>query len=133
MKKPEKNLPDTNAIVRYLVADEPHMFKKAKAFFDGVKKGEVKAVILESVVAESIYVLTKIYRVPREKAAASLMDILHYKGVANEDQQELISALSLFAEQRLDVVDCILYAKGSASGHGLFTFDQDLKKLVECP
>lgn len=130
MKKPEKNLPDTNAIIRYLVADEPQMFKKAKAFFDGVKKGDLKAIILESVVAESIYVLTKIYHVPRAKAAASLIDILHYKGVANEDQQELISALSLYAGQRLDIVDCILYAKASSNDHGLFTFDEELKKPI---
>lgn len=49
---------------------------KAKDFFDKVKNGGVKAVILESVIAECVYVLTKIYRVPGEKAAGSLIDML---------------------------------------------------------
>jgi predicted nucleic-acid-binding protein len=38
----------------------------------------VKVIILESVIAESVYVLTKIYKVPKNKAAAALIDILRY-------------------------------------------------------
>jgi len=95
-----------------------------------VKNSDVKAVILESVIAECIYVLTKIYLVPRERAAGSLIDMLRYKGIANDDQQELIRALSLFSEQGLDIVDCILFAKVEAVGGHLFTFDADLNKLA---
>lgn len=130
MKKPARSLPDTNTIVRYLVADDPALHAKAKDFFDKVKQGSVKAVILESVVAECIYVLTKIYKVPRDRAAGSLVDLLRYKGIANDDQQELIRALSLFSDHGLDIVDCILCAKAAASGDHLLTFDKDLQKLV---
>ena len=56
--------------------------------------------------------------------------MLRYKGIANDDQQELIRALSLFSEQGLDIVDCILFAKAAAIGGHLFTFDADLNKLV---
>lgn len=130
MKKPARSLPDTNTIVRYLVADDPSLHAKAKEFFDKVKHGGVKAVILESVIAECVYVLTKIYKVPRDRVAESLIDILRYKGIANNDQQELIRALTLCSEHGLDIVDCILCAKAaSAEGH-LFTFDADLNKLV---
>jgi predicted nucleic-acid-binding protein len=130
VKRPERSLPDTNAIIRYLVADDPAAHAKSKDFFDRVKHGGVKAVILESVIAECVYVLTKIYKVPRDRAAGSLIDILRYKGVANDDQQELIRALSLFSERGLDIVDCILCAKATAAGNQLFTFDADLNKLI---
>ena len=130
MKKPARSLPDTNTIVRYLVNDNPALYVKAKEFFDKVKNGDLKAVILESVIAECVYVLTKIYRVPRDRAAGSLIDVLRYKGIANVDQQELIRALSLFSEQGLDIVDCILYAKAAVGGDHLFTFDADLNKLA---
>ena len=129
MKKSAESLPDTNTIIRYLVADDAALHAKAKDFFDKVKHGSVKAVILESVIAECIYVLTKIYKVPRDRAASSLIDVLHYKGIANSDQQELIRALTLFSERGLDIVDCILFAKASAAGDHLFTFDADLQKL----
>jgi len=130
VKKPVRSLPDTNIIVRYLVGDDTALSAKAKEFFEKVKNGDVKAVILESVITECIYVLTKIYRVPRERAAGSLIDMLRYKGIANDDQQELIRALSLFSEQGLDIVDCILFAKAAAVGGHLFTFDADLNKLA---
>ncbi|MBU4320200.1 MAG: PIN domain-containing protein [Thermodesulfovibrionales bacterium] len=129
MKKPERSLPDTNTIVRYLVADDPVLHAKAKDFFDKVKHGSLKTVILESVIAECIYVLTKIYKVPRVRAAGSLIDLMRYKGIANDDQQELIRALSLFSERGIDIVDCILCAKAATSEDHLFTFDEDLQKL----
>lgn len=131
MKKPLRSLPDTNIIVRYLVNDDIALYTKAKDFFDKVKSGATKAIILESVIAECVYVLTKIYQVPKDKVAESLKDILHYKGIANSDQKELIRALSFFSEEGLDIVDCILCAKAVESGDHLFTFDADLDKLVK--
>jgi predicted nucleic-acid-binding protein len=130
VKRPARSLPDTNTIVRYLIADDPTLHAKAKSFFDRVKDGSVRAVILESVIAECIYVLTKIYNVPRDRAAGSLTDVLRYKGISNDDQHELIGALSLFSERALDIVDCILCAKAVASRHHLFTFDAALNKLA---
>lgn len=131
MKKPARSLPDTDTIVRYLVSDDPALYAKDREFFDKVKNGGARAVILESVIAECVYVLTKIYRVPRDRAAGSLIDILRYKGIANDDRQELIRALSLFSEQGLDIVDCILCAKAMSGGDRLFTFDADLNKMNE--
>lgn len=131
MKRPARNLPDTNIIIRYLVADDPTLHERAREFFDKIKNGGLRAVILESVIAECIYVLTKIYKVPRDRAAGSLIDILHYKGIANDDQQELIQALSLFSEQSFDIVDCILCAKTVTTGDRLLSFDEDLNKLAK--
>lgn len=130
MQKPARSLPDTNTIVRYLVADDHALHDKAKEFFDKVKHGTVKAVILESVIAECMYVLTKIYKVPLNRATGSLIDILRYKGIANPDQHELIRALTLCTEHGLDIVDCILCAKALSAEDHLFTFDADLNKLV---
>ncbi|HTF99821.1 MAG TPA: PIN domain-containing protein [Nitrospirota bacterium] len=130
MIKQPKNLPDTNTVVRYLIADEPALHVRAKEFFDEVKQGTSKAIILESVVAECMYVLTKIYKVPRDRAAGSLIDILRYKGIANDDQQALIRALTLCTEHGLDIVDCILCAKAISGGDHLFTFDHALNKLA---
>lgn len=131
MRKPARSLPDTNIIVRYLVKDNIILYTKAKDFFDKVRDGSEKAVILESVIAECVYVLTKIYQVPKNKASNSLIDILHYKGIANDDQKELIRALTIFLESGVDIVDCILCAKAAGSGDNLFSFDEELNKLAK--
>lgn len=129
MKKSTRSFPDTNAIIRYLIADDPTLFARAKEFFDSVRIGKIRAEILESVIAECIYVLTKIYRVPRDRTAESLIDILRYKGIANEDRLQLIHALLVFSQKGIDIVDCILYAKTADSEHSIFTFDKALNKL----
>ncbi len=49
MKRPERSLPDTNAIIRYLVRDNEALYGRAKEFFDKIIIGTAKAVILESV------------------------------------------------------------------------------------
>lgn len=131
MKRPARSLLDINIIIRYLVADDPTLHAKAKEFFDKVIDGSVKAIILESVIAECVYVLTKIYKVPRDQAAGSLIDILHYKGIANDDRQALIQALALFSEQSLDIVDCILCVKAVVADDQLLSFDVDLNKLAK--
>ena len=131
MRRPARSLPDTNIIVRYLVKDDITLYTKAKGFFDKVKSGSEKAVILESVIAECVYVLTKVYQVPRDKASQSLIDVLHYKGIVNNDRKELIRALSLFSEKGIDIVDCILCAKVVDSDDILFSFDEELNKIAK--
>ena len=130
MKKTGRRLPDTNVIVRYLVKDDIELYKQAKTFFDKVKTGEESALILESVVAECVYVLTKIYKVPKEKTADSLKNLLRYRGIINEDRADLIKALTTFAERSLDIVGCILCAKAKGTDTSLFSFDEDLNKLA---
>jgi predicted nucleic-acid-binding protein len=129
VKKKINSLPDTNVIIRYLTGDDPLLFAKAREFFDKVKISETKAVILESVIAECIYVLIKVYRVPKDKAASSLIDILRYRGVINKDKNDLIHALALFTKENFDIVDCIIYVKAQSGGDRLFSFDTHLNKL----
>lgn len=131
MRKPTRSLPDTNVLIRYLTRDNEPLYERAKQFFDEVKEGSTRAVILESVIAECIYVLTKIYKTSRDEAAGSLIALLHYNGIANPDREELIRALILYSEHNIDIVDCILWAKASEPEASLFTFDEELNKLAQ--
>jgi predicted nucleic-acid-binding protein len=131
VKSSQINLPDTNYILRYLLKDNETLYKKAHDFFDKVKSGGMKAIILESIIAECIYVLTGIYEVPRSEAAAKLIGILQYKGIANADKQELIKALTLFSAHNFDIVDCIVCAKSKNYDMPMFTFDEKLNKACK--
>lgn len=126
-----KKLPDTNTIIRYLTKDEPSLYEKAADFFESVRAGEEKAVILESVLVECTYVLTMIYKVPKEQIVDSLLKIMRYKGILNDDKEELIEALTIFKTRSIDIVDCILVAKGKSYGMPLFTFDKKLNTLFK--
>lgn len=111
MKKPAERIPDTNAIVRYLLGDHPTLSPRAEEFFSQVRTGEQKVLIPESVIAETIYVLIKAYGVPMDKAASGLMGLMNYRGVSNPDRATILDALALFNGGKLDIVDCLVIAR----------------------
>ena len=127
MKKPKVVLPDTNAVLRYLLHDHEEHFTKARELFEAIREDKRQAILLEGVLVECVYVLTKFYQVPRTEAAGKLHDLLQYKGMRNSDRQELLDALKRYAETKLDIVDCILLAKGSDDNMEVFSFDADLR------
>jgi predicted nucleic-acid-binding protein len=130
VKRSKRTMPDTNVLIRYLLRDNQEQFTAAEAYFEEVRSGKKKAVILESVIVESLYVLTKFYGIPREEAAGPLVEIMHYKGVGNADAGVLVDALKLYAASGLDPVDCLLAARQKLGEGEVFTFDKELKRVA---
>ena len=128
MAKNADFLPDTNIVLRYLMRDVEEQFLLANDFFAKVRTGAKKALILESVLVECMYILTKFYQVPKKEAAAALSGMLQYKGVVNQDKASWCEALDLFAAKNLNLVDCILIARARNSTAEIFSFDQALIK-----
>ena len=56
---------------------------------------------------------------------------LHYKGVANKDKTELVDAIRTFANQTINIVDCLLLAKAHSGKERLLSFDKDLNRLAK--
>ena len=133
MTEPARKLPDTNTILRYLLDDVPHLSAKASAFFEKVRVGKEKVLILESVLAECVYVLIKFYKVPKAEVVEKLKGLLLYKGIVNEDKKDLVEALNIFSDQGVAIVDCILCAKTRNHNLHLFSFDEKLLKLCKVP
>ena len=129
MAKPAKCLLDTNMVLRYLLNDVPEQFAVAKQVFDELRTSERTAILLESVLAECVYVLKLHYKVPKDELAEMLDNILRYPGIVNTDKPSLREALKLYAANDMDFVDCILVAKARIGELELVTFDQGLKKL----
>ena len=119
-------LPDTNVVLRYLLRDHEAQYTRACELFESVRVGHRHMVILEGVVVECVHVLTKYYRVPRPAVAEHLRGLLMYKGVRNPDREDLVDALGQYGETKLDIVDCILLAKGKGGDLEVFSFDGGL-------
>ncbi len=127
MQRPKVVLPDTNVVLRYLLRDHEAHYAQAHEFFEAVREGKRHALLLEGVLVECIYVLTKFYQVPRSEAAEKLQGLLLYKGMRNPDRGELLAALKRYEGTNLDIVDCILLAKGANEETEVFSFDADLR------
>ncbi len=121
--------PDTNILLRYLLADNEEQYRKILPFFESLKQGRQKAVFLSEVLLEAFYVLTKTYGVPPKEAAEALKDLLLYRGVANKDKSLLLEAFNFFIESEgLSLLDCFLCVKTKKQKGELLTFDKRLKR-----
>ena len=120
---------DTNVILRYLLNDHPQHFQIAYAFMAEVKTGEKIVYIPDSVLAECIYVLLKVYKVPKTEACKNLYNLLSYAGISQENQEVLLNSLSLFSKHNVDFVDAIVHTAAKQKQWKLFSFDQDMKKF----
>lgn len=124
-----KKLIDANVVLRYLLQDDDALFKKASALLERIKVGEEAVVIPESVLAECVYVLLKVYKIDRQLISEKVRGLFAYKGIVNPDKKDLIDSIILFGQTQLSIVDCIACSKSINNGMSLFTFDDDLRTV----
>lgn len=113
---------DANAVLHYILGDIPEQADEtASAIRDGAE-----ATI--EVVAECVYVLARVYEIPKERIAFALTELLGEVTCRRRDVA--ISALRLYRVRKLDFVDCVFVAEASVNGRDVLTFDKKLKKLI---
>jgi len=120
---------DTNVILRYLLNDHPEHFALAQAFMLDVISGKITVYIPDSVLAECVYVLLKVYKVPKPQVCETLTGLVNYAGVSEINKAVLIHSLQLFKQHNVDIVDAIVHATAKQRQWAVFSFDNDMKKF----
>lgn len=113
---------DANVILRYLLNDVPDMSEQART---AILAG---AATTPEVLAEVVYVLAGVYRARRSMIAQALTMLLDEIEVSHKPA--LLYALRLYADSRLDFVDCLLAGYHHVEGQSVVTFDKKLQKAL---
>ena len=120
---------DTSVIIRLIVGDSSKNYQKAKKLLS--KKNKI-FVFEDAAMMEVAFVLSKVYKYPRERVAVGINFISSFDNICfNKGLIE--SALNLYlAHPKLSFVDCYLAATTNISGEvPLWTFDHKL--AAQCP
>ena len=56
---------DTNVIIRFLVGDNEFFLKQSTEYFKQIEQGGLEVEILEGVLMEAFFVLSKFYKLPK--------------------------------------------------------------------
>ena len=118
---------DTNIIIRFLTGDHEAHLKLATAYFREIETGERIAEILPSVLMESLFVLTKFYKLPTDEIIADLKKIIALRGIVG-DKILLLETLNIIETKNIDFVDALICAKSRLYGYGKLSCDEDLTK-----
>jgi len=119
---------DTNIIIRFLVGDhQQHLIESTKYFRD-IETASLQVEILEGVLMEAFFVLTKFYKLPKVEVINDLKAILALDGIVNNNKIILHETLTIIETKNIDFVDALLCAKSKLQGYGKISFDNDVKK-----
>jgi len=120
---------DANVILRYLLRDSEDLYEKSKRLFEEAVAGKVSLYVMHSVIAEVIYVLIRVYEVPRTELVGVLYNLFNIRGVKLRDKEIVLRALNIFRSSKLDFVDALLCAYGRELP--IISFYKALNKCVE--
>lgn len=114
---------DTNVLVRYLVKDDPVQAEAARAAIEtctSTSPGWVNRVVT----CELVWVLERVYRLPRAKIAEALLLLLNAEQLRFEVADILPDAVVAYRDQRLDLADYLIGRTNLDRGCGTtLTFD----------
>lgn len=116
---------DANAVLRYILSDNEDMAQKVCDLLN-----TSRVTVRYEVFAEVVYVLLKVYSIPRDEIADTVKKFAQLPNVEAEHDDVLSLALDTFAEKNIDFVDSVLYGFAAMNGCDVFTFDKKLNALI---
>lgn len=120
------NVVDANIILRYLLNDHEELSPQAK---DIIENSSVS--IPNEVIAEVVYVLEKVYKIPRRTTKGKLRQLIDSQHITVTNALVIQKALSIYASKRkLDIVDAMLCALAEIENHTILTFDKKMQKYL---
>jgi len=122
---------DTNAILRFLLADIPEQHKKVENLVKLAKKGNLTIVVPEVVVFETYYSLRTFYDYSKETLIEVLESIISSNYFYIENSYEFSDALKFFKSTDLSLIDSYLLTRSKRTNIELFTFDKKLDKYAK--
>lgn len=106
---------DTSVIVRYLTGEPPQLAEQAAQIIDG----EEALKITDMVLVETAYVLTSVYRIPREVVIDHLITFLQKKNITlfSLEKGLVLQALLLCRPSgRVSFADAMVWAAARCAG-----------------
>jgi len=112
-----------------LLKDNEEFYSLVDKFFEEVFSGKKTAYILQSVLAELIYVFTKFYKINKKQVVETLEELLSSRNIKIQDKDITLRALYIFKTNNIDFVDCLLCAYSKEME--IFSFDKKRNKCTK--
>jgi predicted nucleic acid-binding protein len=120
---------DTNVLLRLVTKAPEDLFQRALELVEQAEAGRFSLAVNPLHVAEATYVMKSLYRYSRVQVRQELATVLRLLALEVLDEEEVLAALDLMAEQNVDFDDAYLALWVSGRDEGVASFDQDFARL----
>ena len=124
----ERYLIDTNVILRFLTKDNIKLFNESYKIFKSIESKQIYAYIPDFIIAEVVYVLKRIYKIPKKKIVESIQQLLMLENLNTDNKLVTFEALEIYYHKNIDFADALIWAKKRLEKYKIISFDNDLKK-----
>lgn len=121
---------DTNHLLRHLLQDDPKQCQQVAALLQEQSHSGQQVLILDLVIMETCWVLTKVYKLDPMAWCHVLESLLSDAAFVFESSSKLRRTLELNQSGIADFNDYLILAHAQSLGATLETFDKKLKKSL---
>ena len=121
---------DTNILIRHLTGDHPAQSPRCRDLIIALETGAQTAWTSHLVVAEAVYVLTRVYAFPRPQVADVLLPLIDLPGLKIPRKRLFRRVFALYTTTALTFPDCYHAALVEGSGdRRVISFDRGFDHL----
>ena len=121
---------DTNIFLRYLTNEPEGLSEKVSNFFNEMELGKYRLFVYDLVVSELVYVLEKVFEIPKKEICEKVKILMLKKNIILEKSQIIFKALEVYRDLNINFVDAYIYSHSSNNGvKKYFSFDNHFKKV----
>lgn len=123
---------DTNVVLRFLLGDHPDHSPRAREFFASLARGEIRVVLTETVVFETVFILEKQRKLERNSIISTLNALLEAQGIVFLGPADVGEAFDLYREHpQLSIADCFHATHARAFGNAtIVSFDREFDRVA---
>ena len=116
---------DANTMIRCIIGDDEQKINELQEI-----RSTQKIIYTVEVIAEVVYVLSKVYNVSRKDTSDAIQRVLKARNIVCHNYGIAQKALQLFADNNLDFVDNILLAYHQLHGIKIYSYDRKLMNAI---
>jgi predicted nucleic acid-binding protein len=127
----QRQLVDTNVLVRFFSGDPPGMAQKARNLVSQADSGHVTLVVLPIILAEVVYTFESFYKMDRRRVAEHLLAFIQCRGIEAVETDRVRDALCRCRDRNAHFADAYLAASAVALKEPIASFDRDFDKFSD--
>ena len=121
---------DTNVILRFITGSPATQTSQVRELFEMAEQGELSLVLDEIAVAETVWVLSSLYKFSKDAIRDVLLVIIANPGIEMKDEMGTLLALTLYADLNVDFEDALISVHMGRDGiEEIYTFDKHFSRL----
>ena len=127
----KKYIIDTNALISFVTDRNPDQQQKIAPLFESA--ANLKALILchQYVLTEFIYVMDRVYHVPKEEIRRIINDLVDMPGIEVIHEIDFTAVLSCWPDPIPDFGDAVIASVGKIRKSAIVTFDRKFAKNLK--